>query len=88
MIRSSYYCDGCGRKLEGESLQASTEFTATVPGRNEIFCPERCMGLAPEYFSVSQSVIAKILTDADKAISNYRRKFFASRQLKEVAGGV
>ncbi len=90
MIKRSYYCDGCGRKLEGEGLTQATEFTSTIPNCSELFCPEQCMAIAPEYISQSRPVITKILNDAAHAVENYRRKFFQSRRstLKEVSGGV
>ena len=49
-------------------------------GCNELFCPEQCITIAPDYLSQSRPVIAKILSDAASAVENYRRRFFASRR--------
>jgi len=80
VIKSQYYCDGCGRKLEGKSLDTARDFISTYPGCNELFCPEQCLVIAPDYLSQSRPVIAKILSDAAHAVENYRSKFFASRR--------
>ncbi len=84
MITTSYSCDGCGRKLKGDSLVSALEFSATAK-RQDIYCPERCQSRAIEFWEISTPVFTSILKDADSAMTNYRRKFFASKAaLREV----
>lgn len=85
MITSVYSCDGCGRKLKGESLDTALEFSKTHD-RKDIYCPERCMEHAEEFWVESSPLFAKIIRDAHAAVANHRRKFFASHNsgLKEV----
>jgi len=83
MITTSYACDGCGRKLKGDSLASALEFSVEAK-RQDIYCPERCQSRAVEFWDISTPVFTRILSDADSAISNYRRKFFSSNTLKAV----
>lgn len=78
-------CDGCGRKLKGDSLASALKLSNDYD-RKDIYCPERCQRYAIEFWEVSTPVFAKIFQDSTAAISNYRRKFFASKtvMLKEV----
>ena len=82
MITTSYSCDGCGRKLKGDSLTNALEFSKEAK-RPDIYCPERCQSSAAEFWEISTPVFTDILKSADSAISNYRRKFFASQSLRE-----
>ncbi len=77
-------CDGCGRKLKGDSLVAALKFS-NDHNRKDVFCPERCQSRAIEFWEISTPVFNKILQESASAITNYRRKFFASSAaLKEV----
>ena len=92
MQKITHYCDGCGKKLEGERLKAARESTLaynSITGeapKNEIFCPEQCEEWSRDYWRESGPIALKALTDAAAAINNHRRKFFSARlsNLKEV----
>ena len=84
MITTSYSCDGCGRKLKGDSLTSAMEFSAEAK-RQDIYCPDRCQSRAIEFWDISTPIFTDILKEANSAINNYRRKFFATKTaLREV----
>ena len=84
MKTTMWSCDGCGRKLKGNSLTIALEFSAEAK-RQDIYCPERCQSRAVEFWEISTPIFTSILKDANSAMTNYRRKFFASSAaLKEV----
>lgn len=88
MIKQTHYCDGCGKKLEGERLSESQLFTAQfntefVRSETTIFCLERCSRRALDYWSESRDITLKALAVAAKTIEGHKRKFFASSALKE-----
>ncbi len=84
MITNSYSCDGCVRKLKGDSLNSALQLSNDHK-RKDIYCPERCQSRAIEFWEISTPIFTSILADANSAMTNYRRKFFASRAaLKEV----
>jgi len=86
MQRTTFYCDGCKRKLEGEKLVQAQKFSADHNRLPVIFCPESCIAIAELYWEESDPVNLRIVQEADRAILNFRGKFFSSRQrsLKEV----
>ncbi len=73
-------CDGCGRKLKGDDLAAALKFS-NDHNREDIYCFERCQKHALEFWEVSTPVFTRILLESRAAISNYRRKFFASKAM-------
>lgn len=88
MQKITNYCDGCGKKLEGEKLKESQLFTSefnTEFKRSEqsIFCAGRCRSHALDYWSESRDVTLKALSVAASTIDGHKRKFFASSALKE-----
>ncbi len=88
MIKQTHYCDGCGKKLEGERLKEAQLFSVefnTEFQRSEtaIFCLDRCSRRALDYWSESRDVMNKALAVASKTIEGHKRKFFSSA-LKEV----
>ena len=84
----THYCDGCGKKLEGEKLKEAQIFTQqfdTEFSRNEqaIFCLGRCRHRALDYWSESRDITLKALSVAANTIDSHKRRFFSS-SLKEV----
>jgi len=90
MQKITNYCDGCGKKLEGKKLQEAQDATKAFNKQQErtqteIFCFDKCSYHSIAYWEQSGPVTLKALTDANAAVNNHRRKFFASRlSLKEV----
>lgn len=81
MMQATYYCDGCGRKLEGESLELSlSEAVKSTGSTGEIFCPESCQAFTPDYRLESQALKAQVLMEVTFKLESFRRKFFQNRQ--------
>jgi hypothetical protein len=85
MKKCTFYCDGCGRKLENETLRESEEYTMLFNSqagvtKTDIFCQDQCRAFAADYWEESGPVARKALTDAASTINNHRTKFFATRR--------
>ena len=88
MIKQTHYCDGCGKKLEGERLKEAQYLTQNFNKQmertqTEIFC-SKCTPLSLAYWEQNQQVVVRALSVASKTIEGHKRKFFSSSALKEV----
>ncbi|MDA2930619.1 hypothetical protein MYX84_11855 [Acidobacteria bacterium AH-259-O06] len=79
MVR--FYCDGCGRLLEDQSLVDAQEL-AQKAKEVELFCPEQCAFRAHDYWEAAQGVKLDAAKRAFKQVENFRNKFFATRLVK------